>query len=228
MTLSRVTTTNNWTQVYQILKENILQRKFLPNQKIAIPELAAQLGVSPTPIRDALSRLEAEGLIRTVPKVGTFVHAVDAAQAEHLIDARLMMENWVIEKWPSLPLDRKTHTISEMSRLTEEARRMLTPATLEQYLSSKLDNEFHFAFLAAAGNERISEMYAGTMNYRAFNLAGKLTTLEMCIRSVDQHRAIVEALQSGETARMKEAVQDHLYSSKSNLLTFIERSGGVL
>ncbi|WP_201305319.1 GntR family transcriptional regulator [Paenibacillus puerhi] len=81
-----------------MLKESIIRRKFDPNQKLSIPELSDQMGVSRTPVRDALNRLEMEGLVKTVSKVGTFVVAITAEDVLNIMDTRLMLELWVVDK----------------------------------------------------------------------------------------------------------------------------------
>lgn len=226
--LPKISTSNNWTQVYHILKQNILQRKFGANEKIAIPELAEQLGVSPTPIRDALNRLEAEGLIRTVPKVGTFVAPISRKHAEDMIETRLMMEIWIIERWPLLSEVVRLQTLDSLTALCRKASMFLTPERLPAYFDSDFDHEFHMELIRSGNNDTILDSYANLMNYRVFNLVGEMITLDMFRASWKQHEAIVEALSSGDLTKAKRAVQDHLESSQRNLLHFIEQSGGQL
>ncbi|CAK4828130.1 unnamed protein product [Aphanomyces euteiches] len=221
---AKIITANNWTQVYLILKEHILQRKFGPNEKIAIPELARQLGVSPTPIRDALNRLESEGLIRTVPKVGTFVAPITPEHVIDLIETRLMMEYWVVDKWTTL--SEKSIAVTDMLANVAKAEELLTPQTIEQYKQSELDLSFHLTLLRVGGNPRMIEIYETTMNYRIFNLAGEMLTIDMYKTTAAQHRDIAEALANGDCERAKQAIRAHLDFSKHNLLTFISQSGG--
>lgn len=228
MKLSKIATSNNWTQVYLVLKEQILQRQFGPNEKIAIPELAELLGVSPTPIRDALSRLEAEGLIRTVPKVGTFVAPVTRELISDLIETRMMMECWVVDKWQELPEELIRKTAEEMTAISDKAQALLTPGTIELYDESNLDLQFHLTLIRAGGNNRMLSSYETTMNYRIFNLAAADLTWDMYCTSVDQHSVIASALSQGHLSEAKTAICAHLNSSRRNLLTILENSGGQL
>ena len=92
MDLPKLDNTNLWDKTYVILKDRILKRDFQADEKLSIPELASQLGVSRTPIRDALNRLETEGLVKTISKVGTFVNAIDTEDFLNIMDTRLMLE----------------------------------------------------------------------------------------------------------------------------------------
>ena len=96
MNLPRIDTSNLWDKTYVLLKDRILRRDFKPNEKLSIPDLAAQLGVSRTPIRDALNRLEKDGLVKTVSKVGTFINALEVREVVEIMDTRLMLDLWVV------------------------------------------------------------------------------------------------------------------------------------
>src|SRR5690606_32682147 len=97
--LSKLDTSNLWDQTYSLLKESIIRREFAPNQKLMIPELAETLGISRTPIRDALTRLEMDGLVRSVPKVGTFVTPITSGDVRDIIETRIILEQWAVDKF---------------------------------------------------------------------------------------------------------------------------------
>ncbi len=228
MTLQKIQTSNNWEQTYHALREHILRRKFGPNQKLLTPQLSEQLGVSPTPIRDALNRLESEGLVRTVSKVGTFVTPVDGNNVVDLIESRQMMEFWVIDKWTSYSAEVLDKSIDQIDAIVAQSRELLNSGKLEVYLQSGLDYEFHLELIRLGGNTKNVEMYKSLMNYRFFNLAGELVTMEMCRQSVEQHEAIVLALKSGDSMLIKQKITLHLDYSRMNLLDAIEQNGGFI
>src|SRR5690348_1976384 len=102
MDLPKLNASNVWDQTYLLLKDHIIKRKFASNQKLSIPDLIEQLGVSRTPIRDAINRLETDGLLKTVARVGTYVVPIEEGFINDIIDCRMMIEHWIIDKIPTL------------------------------------------------------------------------------------------------------------------------------
>src|SRR5690625_7688839 len=94
--LSAVDSSNLWSKTYATLKDNIIKRHFKPNQKILINEVAKQLKVSRTPVRDALNRLEMEGIVWTEHKVGTIVVPFDDKLIYCVIVIRLMCDLMIV------------------------------------------------------------------------------------------------------------------------------------
>ncbi|MGH9159889.1 MAG: GntR family transcriptional regulator, partial [Vicinamibacteraceae bacterium] len=79
-------------QAYQLIKRQIVEGRLAPGEKLDILELSKALGVSRSPIKDALNRLALEGMLTVHPQRGTFVSTIAADDIEQLFDARLMIE----------------------------------------------------------------------------------------------------------------------------------------
>lgn len=79
-------------QTYRILKDRILRNELLPGAQISVPEVALALGVSRTPVTDALKRLASDGLVDIFPRRGTFVSQLTARDVAEIFDIRLMIE----------------------------------------------------------------------------------------------------------------------------------------
>src|SRR5262245_57139495 len=79
-------------QVYELLRAKIMAHELLPGQRIDIPMLARLLGVSRTPVKEAVNRLAAEGAIEILPQHGTFIASVDWPALLELHDMRVMIE----------------------------------------------------------------------------------------------------------------------------------------
>src|SRR5947199_10651554 len=86
------TTPSATTRVYQHLKQAILERIHAEGALLSEAEIAAAVGVSRTPVREALLRLESEGLVTLYPKRGVLVLPVSAREIEDVIDARRLVE----------------------------------------------------------------------------------------------------------------------------------------
>ena len=136
MDLPRIDNSNLFDKTYTILKDQIVHRQFKPNQKLSIPELAVQLGVSRTPIRDALNRLEMDGLVKTVAKVGTFVNAIEIDDLLDIIDTRLMLELWVIEKLSVKSVAEISELLAPIAELLQQASTCVKQVPVEDYLKT--------------------------------------------------------------------------------------------
>lgn len=228
MDLPKIDNSNLWDKTYLILKDRIIRREFAPNQKLSIPELSAQLGVSRTPIRDALNRLEMDGLVKTVSKVGTFVIAIEIADVLDHIETRLMLECWVIEKLPALPESELNTTINQLEKILDHASVLIETAPLESILKSNHNLQFHIAFINSGNNKKISDIYLGLMNYHFWAVEHSLITKEMVMSAINQHYSIVEALKSRNFSGAKTAIQSHLHDSKERLVKRLQDNGGQI
>src|SRR5512136_2843678 len=84
-------------RTYAVLKDRILTRRMEPGARVSVPEVASALGVSRTPVNDALKRLANEGLVEIVPRRGTFVTGLTASDVSELFDIRLLIEAHAVE-----------------------------------------------------------------------------------------------------------------------------------
>ncbi|MDR3588792.1 MAG: GntR family transcriptional regulator [Negativicutes bacterium] len=228
MELPKIDNSNLWDKTYTLLKERIVRREFQPNQKLSIPELATQLGVSRTPIRDALNRLEMDGLVKTVSKVGTFVNAIEVEDVLDTIDTRLMLELWVVEKLPALSKKEFAGKIRKLEAVLAEASVAVKEATLESYLRSDYNLRFHLEFVKMGNNKKNVELYLAMMNYHFLAVEHSLITTDMVVSAIDQHYSIVKALKRDDFAAVKESIRLHLDDSKDRLVARIKANGGQI
>lgn len=226
--LPKVNTSNMWDQTFQILKDRILTRQFGPNSKLLIPDLAEQLGVSRTPIRDALNRLEVEGLVRTVSKVGTFVNPVQEDNVLDIMNSRAMIEYWSIEQMKDIPMEQRHETLRKMAETMQQAQNAVEQTDMDLYYQSNYDLDFHLQLVSLGGNRKNVEIYKSLMNFRFLNLGEPYLQREMVIQSVQQHHRILEALEASDVSKAKEAVKAHLDYSQLNILRVIEQNGGEI
>ncbi|MDF2725782.1 MAG: GntR family transcriptional regulator [Paenibacillus sp.] len=210
------------------MKEQILRREFAPNEKLSIPLLAEQLGVSRTPIRDALNRLEMEGLVKTVSKVGTFVSAIDEKAILDIMDTRLMLECWVIDRLPSLPDADLEAAVIRMTNILDQTAAAIRQSSFDSNRHADSNLEFHLAFIRLGRNQKNSDIYTELMNYRFLAAKNALISREMVESALDQHLAIVEAIRHRRYEALRQAISVHLEDSKLRLLEKIRRGGGAI
>ena len=192
------------------------------------PELSAKLGVSRTPLRDALTRLEMEGLVKTISKVGTFVNAISIDEVLDIIDTRLMLECWVVEKMPLLPEKEYWQKIRQLEAVLEEAMNRIERLPLGSYLRSDYNLRFHMEFINMGNNKKNSEIYLTMMNYHYLASENSLFTREMVSSAIEQHYKIIDALKKKDFAAVKCAVKEHLNDAKDRLIERLLANGGQI
>jgi GntR family transcriptional regulator, rspAB operon transcriptional repressor len=198
--------------VYELLRAKIMARELLPGQRIDVAMLARALGVSRTPVKEAINRLAAEGAIEILPQHGTFIASIDWPTLSELHDIRLMIETYVCDAL-TVPIsdDKLTELrrlIEEMERLTDGDRFVDFPAHLE------IDRLFHTAVVRLAGNARLAQLYEQiNLPIRLARAYPDRGDLSGALATRAEHLAIVDALATGDAARAREATRDHLQSA---------------
>jgi len=225
--LSAVDSSNLWSKTYATLKDNIIKRHFKPNQKILINEVAKQLKVSRTPVRDALNRLEMEGLVWTEPKVGTFVVPIDEKLINCAIDTRLMIELWVVEKLPNLPQERIDNGIHNMKILLNNAESDYDK-DFKTYHELDYNLKFHMEYVKIGGNYKNDEIYGSILNYRLPVTIPKHVLDDEVEKAIRQHRDILDSLSSADYLKLREKITFHLEESRINIIKKIRKNGGEI
>ena len=140
-------------KAYSTIRNGILEGRFPPNSRITEQEIAAESGVSRTPVREALRRLQAEGLLQFVPNQGAVVASWSARDIEEIFELRAMLESYVA----SLAAEHATaEQIAILENLAERqfvASKGRGTGTLETI--SALNSEFHRILQEAAGSQRL-------------------------------------------------------------------------
>jgi len=201
-------------QVVEHLRARILSLELAPGTPLSRVDLQNQFGTSQTPVRDALMRLEEEGLVTVFPQYTTIVSRIDLNIARQMHFMRRSVEQEAV-----YGLTRQPNTADVAQRL------LRTNAELESLIFSQddssflsVDRSFHAIIYEEAGLQHVWNIilrHSGHIDrLRRLNLPnlGKQ-------RIVDNHRAIIEGMMSGHARRAEEAVKTHL----SGTLAMVDR-----
>lgn len=144
-------------QVYSEILKAIVERRTKPGERLVLDDIAARLQVSPTPVRDALCRLAAEGLVQPTGRRGYCVTQMSAEEIAELYDLRLMCESYAVEKG----MDRLSPEIMDrMEELaTECARLALSGGPSDRLLIAYQDREFHRLIVGLGNNQKLLELF---------------------------------------------------------------------
>jgi DNA-binding GntR family transcriptional regulator len=193
-------------QAYRAIKHRIVAGDFGPGTQLNIDALARQLGVSNSPVREALRRLENERWVETIPFRGAFVRPFDKSELTDLYELRGMLEVSALRKvMPQPPAD----GLERVGEALAEIRAAVRKNDPMAYLAA--DTRFHQAIVDMAGNQRLSEMYATLVEQgKCFMLGRGPESMARYRRGRDQHGALFEAIERGYTRQAASLLEEHL------------------
>ncbi len=198
-------------QAYLAIKNNIIVRKLAPGQRIVVRDLEKSLGMSKTPITNALARLEQEGFIVSEHNRGFSVKELQLDEIRQLYRLRIGLEELAIE-----------FAIEDFS----EDKFMELKAALDAYLSYdcnyydpkrlQLDIDFHLHIAKISGNNYLIEMIQDVYERTLLGLSPAFMT-PLIPRFEEEHKNIVQALQDRDFDKAKATLREHLAVSFSSL-----------
>ncbi|MFK8182802.1 MAG: GntR family transcriptional regulator [Phormidesmis sp.] len=198
--------------VYQSLRMWIVSGELKPGEKLKDKELAAHLGVSRTPVRESLRRLEDEGLVETSPNRWTRVALVSREDAENIYPIIQQLELLALSL--AFPRLTKRH-IGEMRQLNDQLRDALEGRDAED--SAEIDAKFHQVIIDTAGNNELSTILEHVkIKYHRIELAYFGSSAAM-MASVEEHNMLVVALEEGSLERAKAALAQNWHASIQRL-----------
>ncbi|MET0196045.1 GntR family transcriptional regulator [Rhodococcus sp. RS1C4] len=195
-------------KAYSFVRDQVLTSPAATGTFLNEQDLATRIGVSRTPVREALLMLQAEGLVEMVPKRGAHVPAMSGRQIGELMELRGVLERHA----GSVAVGTGTPPVALMRDALgaqEVLAEVRTDDAAKEFID--LDGRFHQILIDSAGSELLSRTYAGL---RARQLRVGLTALFAASdrqRNVcTEHEAIVVALESGDEDLVHRAIDDHL------------------
>jgi len=203
-------------QVYMLLWQRIVNHQLLPGDKLSDLRLSEELGVSRTPVREALHRLAQEGIVRAASRQGFFVARFSSRDVRDVYDVRTALE--VLAVRLALP----NLTDAEL----DAAQRALDAVTVRVQAGEAdaadaflvIDRAFHELLVQAAGNRRLTTMMASLQAHlRVFQFYGSHvhTMLET---SVGHHHTILAALRRRDGAGAERAMERHIQDTKARVV----------
>ncbi|MCG7204315.1 MULTISPECIES: GntR family transcriptional regulator [Streptomyces] len=192
-------------RVYSHVKQAVLDRRYEGGTLLTEGELAEAVGVSRTPVREALLRLEVEGLIRLYPKKGAMVLPVSAQEIADVVETRMLVEEHAVRKAvpPSPTL---------VARLGELLERQKTEAAAGDLAAAAVtDRCFHAEIVRDGGNEILSRLYDQLRDRQLrMGVAIMHAHPDRIAKSLTEHEEILDALRAGDADRAVELVHRHV------------------
>ena len=203
--LERTTTPEG---VYRVLRAAILDGIVAPGGQLRERDIAKDLGVSRSPLREALSRLELEGLIVKIPFRGAFVMEVSAQEVAEIASIRLLVEPYAGElalealRGPERP--RLVKTIDDFHRATEQDD---IPASIDAHL------QFHRLFYDLSGHGLLRGLWAGWETTLRLYLAVDHRSYSDLHEIADEHERLAAVALEGDTEAFRRELAHHFQSA---------------
>lgn len=189
----------------EVLRAAILDGDLAPGSMHSAGSLAEKLGVSPTPVREAMLELARAGLVEVLPNRGFRVTVMEDRDLDEIAGLRMLLEvpvmRHVIERASDKELDRLVSTLAEIESAADRN-------DVASFLVA--DREFHLGLLELAGNRRLVEIVAGLrdqtrlVGLRSMAASGSLRA------SAPEHRMILDAVRARDTSEAERIMRDHL------------------
>lgn len=204
--------------VYLLLKKMIMNREFTPNERIDAYEIANKLGISRTPVRDALNKLDNEGFIVTMPRKGTFITGIFKKDLVELFQFRMMIELFMLDMGFSGIVRNAALIEAQIERWEAELKQEKYDASV--FLES--DVLIHKLIVGAGNNDRILKSYEG-LNCHVQTARGYcLQDKGRILAAHAEHKAILEGILNNDREQTRLKLKDHLENTLNSLLGMIE------
>jgi DNA-binding GntR family transcriptional regulator len=201
-------------KTYDYLKTNILSGHFVPGERLAEEHLAEELGVSRTPVREALHKLEQEGLIEPLESRGFRVPQDSAEEIEDLFDIRTVLEGYTLKIICERITDEQMAMLEEIIEKADDALRRKRIDEVFQW-----NTQFHDTLHSLVADKR--RFHSLIVNMRKYVLRYRKDTLRnlgAAKRAGDGHRQILLALKLKEPELCERVMRTHIRQSKEDAL----------
>lgn len=195
---------------YSHIKERILSGELLPDTLYSETRLSAELGISRTPVREALQCLSQDGYITIVPSRGFKIRTLNDTDMEQSIQVRCAIEGYcaylLCKDIKNRKAQRLMRRLQELLEDMEDA--MVADDGHESFMSA--DHNFHLALVSYAGNEEFDQLFQRLMylirltSQQALNVPGRVED------TLEEHRQFYDALSSGDAAKAYTLLIQHL------------------
>jgi DNA-binding GntR family transcriptional regulator len=211
--------------VYQILRDSILTQVFKPGERLNVKDLADKLGVSYTPLKEAINRLVAEGLIEINPRSGTYVTGINERDLAETFEIRMALECLAAEK----AIDRVTpEVIDRIRRLIAELEKPIS-TDIERSMHNQKNVELHDLIIELSGNRKLVEFY------QRLNAHIKIARIHYGRQDWEQrmeqekteHREIQHALEARDRDRLVNALRAHIQRAANCLLEDLKKNSSA-
>ena len=216
-------TQNLHTTIYDKLKSQIINFTLKPGQKLQDRQLGLQLGVSRTPVREALNRLVQEGFVRQISGRGYFVREITIKEIEDLYEVREALEVLAAQQAIRNINNRQ---IKKLCEILKSHKKLIQKGESKGRLLE--DADFHKTITLSSGNQYLYEIINNIFDkIPTFQTIDPLT-LKRAKTAYQQHREIFNLLKEKDSQRLKRRLRKHISEAKRDAIKRLKKKTGLL
>lgn len=199
-------------QVFHAIREDILKGRYKENDELRETTLGKELGVSRTPVREALRQLELEGLVKIIPNRGAFVTGISEKDVRDIYMVRSVLEGLCVQ----MAAEHMTkECIDELEEVLLLAEYYLEKGNMEQL--TELDGKFHQILYTASESRILEHVLSDFHKYVQLARRNSVKTESRAQKSLEEHREILEALKENDAEKAEKLANTHILNVMKNL-----------
>jgi DNA-binding GntR family transcriptional regulator len=200
-------------RVFHKIRTDILNGKYKENEELKEVAIGQELGVSRTPVREALRQLELEGLVQIIPNRGAFVTGIQAKDVRDIYMIRARLEG-LCARWACENITKEL--MDEMEENVYLAEFHAQKGNMEQM--TELDNQFHRILYEAGASKMLEHLLIDYHQYVMRIRRKTLSTPERALASNQEHRGIMEAIKANDPNLAERLADEHMNNAYSNMV----------
>jgi DNA-binding GntR family transcriptional regulator len=202
-------------KAYEAIRAGIADGRFAPNTRITEQEVAAAAGVSRTPAREALRRLQAEGLLTFTPNQGAVVTSWSADDIDEIFELRVVLESQGAYRAASRATSKQMSRLKELALAYEIEVHTAAPGYLERIAT--LNSDFHRELYNAAGSPRLNRALAALLETALVHRTFWSYSPEDLRRSAAHHTELAQAVEAHDPEWAGSVMRAHILAAKRTL-----------
>lgn len=196
-------------QVYKRLKETILDGNLAPNTRLIEEKIASEIGTSRTPVREAIQKLEKEGLIKKLPKGGFAVSKITEADVEDVFGIRSVLEGYA---GYLATLRAKEEDIKALEEIVKKEEEYVVLKKYNEII--QLNTEFHDKLYRTARSERLYNIINDLRDY-IYRFRRLIFSFEgMAEVSIKDHKDMIELMKAKKASKVESLIRRHIIRGK--------------
>jgi len=206
-------------KAYERIKKKIMMCEYAPNQLLSESVLQEELGCSRTPIREAVRRLEQEGLATVLPKRGILVSGFSVQNINAIFEVRMLVEPYALLNYG------KSLDEGEIRRFLSIFQQFQAQKVLMDFY--QIDDDFHRFLISCLCNEYLHDLYARiqTQNVRLRVMSGQMIESRLS-RTMQEHEEIAQMCLRQDWGQAAEKMKRHLVCSRASYFEAIMQNNG--